>query len=80
MRADSGNPEKFQQFVMLVMNAAKKTIPRGFRKSYIPEWTAETERLYREYQKSGNSDVATKLLDSLDQLRQSKMGQADGVL
>lgn len=58
------------------MNASKKaatvSIPRGYRQEYIPCWTAESDRLYDEFCRSGDPDVADDLLHSLDNSRNEK--------
>lgn len=39
-------------FQKLMHKAAKANIPRGFRKSYLPDWSAKSEKLYKEYNTS----------------------------
>ena len=39
---------------------------RSFRKVYTHCWTAETERLLKEHNKTGNPDVVQALIEPLD--------------
>lgn len=62
----------YNRFTGAVIAAAKKTIPRGFRKQYVPCWNSETERLYKEFCESGENEVADELIHSLDNARKEK--------
>lgn len=42
-------PTNYKKIVDLILATAKKTIPRGFRKAYVPGWNEECERLYNEF-------------------------------
>lgn len=64
--------KNYNRFVGAVLAAAKKAIPRGFRREYVPCWNLETERLYKEYCESGDSEVADDLIHSLDNARKVK--------
>lgn len=66
------NIENYSRFVRAVTSTAKKFIPRGFRKSYVPGWNAESDRLYKEFLESGQSEIAEDLLYSLDLNRKEK--------
>jgi hypothetical protein len=68
-------PENYDRFVGLVIGAAKKNIPRGHRKTYIPGWTTQCEELYASYQLSRNQDTADNLLSLLDKARREKWAQ-----
>lgn len=61
-----------KRFTKMVTNVAKKTIPRGFRKEYIPRWTEETTRLYAEFEASGDTEIDEDLLQSLDNARRQR--------
>lgn len=56
----------YSRFPKLVINSAKKTIPRGFRKEYIPSWNQECETLYTSFKQSSNSNDAKKTLEAID--------------
>ena len=63
----------YQDFCNTIKKAAKKTIPRGYRKNYIPCWDAEYESLYKTFLQSPQDDnsslTATALLSKLDRKR-----------
>lgn len=69
------NPENFKRFVGVIKSAARKTIPRGFRKDYIPCWSTENERCYRDYQLNPTTDKADRILSSLNKNRKEKWDQ-----
>ncbi|KAG5886721.1 hypothetical protein JTB14_030787 [Gonioctena quinquepunctata] len=56
----------------LPFGSAKKTIPRGYRKEYVPGWNDECEREYRNFQESGDRDIADNLLHNLNAVRREK--------
>ncbi|CAM5121155.1 unnamed protein product [Eretmochelys imbricata] len=58
-------PRNFGHFTNILKSSAKKYIPRGHHKTFTPCWTKESEPLLREYEKNGNPDKATALLESL---------------
>ena len=45
----SPNIENYSRFLNAVTSTAKKFIPRGSRKEYVPGWNAESDRLYEEF-------------------------------
>ena len=63
----------YSDFRTLLKAAAKDSIPRGYRKSYIPNWDTECEKRYKSYlQSEGTSEqqkYATALFDYLDSKR-----------
>ena len=61
--------ENYQRFCKLIITKAKKYIPRGVRKSYIPCWTNESEALFKKYKESGDPDTGKKLMTSLKEGR-----------
>ena len=61
--------ENYQRFCKPIINKAKKYIPRGVRKSYIPCWTNESEALFKKYKESGDPDTGKKLMTSLKEGR-----------
>ena len=70
----------YQDFCNTFKKAAKKTIPRGYRNTYIPCWDAECESLYKTFLQSpqGNysSLAATTLLAKLDRKRRDRWSVA----
>lgn len=62
----------FERFVGLVIATAKKCIPRGFRKEYIPCWNEDSDRLYEEFHNNPNPEIADELVKSLDDARKSE--------
>lgn len=68
----------YNRFVKAVITTAKKYIPRGFRREYIPGWNAETEQLYQEFQNNGDSEIADELLNRLDTERLNKWKETTG--
>ena len=61
--------ENYQRFCKLIITKAKKYIPRGVRKSYIPCWTNESEALFKKYKESGDPDTGKKLMMPLKEGR-----------
>ena len=63
----------YQDFCNTIKKAAKKTIPRGYRKNYILRWYAKCESLYKPFLYSPQGDdsslTATALLAKLDRKR-----------
>jgi hypothetical protein len=62
----------YNRFVGAVIATAKKHIPRGYRKQYIPGWSKKSEDLYKEFVESGDSEIADDLVTSLDLARRQK--------
>ena len=66
----------YSEFTTLLKAAAKDSIPRGYRKSYIPNWDTECEKRYKAYlQSEGTSEQqknATALFDYLDSKRHER--------
>lgn len=65
-------PKNYERFTNLIVNTAKKCVPRGYRKEYIPCWNEETDRLYNEFQETEDPETAKELLKSLDEARKQK--------
>ncbi|XP_072390744.1 uncharacterized protein [Diabrotica undecimpunctata] len=63
----------YHRFLGMVISIAKKHIPRGFRKEYIPGWTEESQKLYDEFLKSEDPETGDNLLKSLDSTRLNKL-------
>lgn len=60
------------RFTRLAINIAKKCIPRGYRKEYIPCWNEDSDRLYAEFQDNDDPETAKELLKSLDEARKQR--------
>lgn len=65
----------YGRFIGAVISTAKKCIPRGYRKEYIPGWSQNSDTLYHNYLKTGDQDIAEQLLSSLDAARQQKWSE-----
>lgn len=65
-------PKNYNRFANLVISTAKKCIPRGYRKEYIPCWNEDSDRLYTEFQENEDPDTAKELLKSLDIARKER--------
>ena len=65
----------YARFIGAVINAAKRNIPRGFRKTYIPGWNRVCDELHNTYQLSFCQQTATNLLKELDEHRQKTWGE-----
>lgn len=64
--------ENYDRFVKLTINTAKKYIPRGFRKEYVPCWNEDSDRLYEELKNSYDPETAKELLRTLDDARRAR--------
>lgn len=62
--------EAFQRLLGAIHKAAHASIPRGFRRAYIPCLTEECSALLRQFEQSKDPDVADHLIESLDAARQ----------
>ncbi|KAG5873381.1 hypothetical protein JTB14_026450 [Gonioctena quinquepunctata] len=58
VRSIEPKAKNHHRFVGMVLAIAKKHIPRGFRKEYIPCWTEESQQLYDEFVESGDPEIA----------------------
>ena len=64
--------ESYTRFTGAIMKAAQHSIPRGFRPTYIPCLDEECQDLLKQYEESGDPDVADHLIESLDAARQHR--------
>uniref|UniRef100_H3B5Q2 Endonuclease/exonuclease/phosphatase domain-containing protein n=1 Tax=Latimeria chalumnae TaxID=7897 RepID=H3B5Q2_LATCH len=64
--------DAFNRFIGIIKAAAKHSIPWGFRKTYIPCWTEESEAHYQEYLLNKNPAIATAMLESLNSARRER--------
>jgi hypothetical protein len=67
---------KLCEILRLLFMAAKKSIPRGHRKNYVPCWSAECDRLLEEYKASPSDELANRLIIKLDEGRRSRWMEA----
>lgn len=58
--------EEFEWFIRIVIATAKEIIPKSFRREFIPGWTEDTESLFRNFNYSGDSEIAVELLYTLN--------------
>jgi len=64
--------EAYTRFSGALMKAAHSAIPRGFRPAYIPCMDAECSALLKQYEESGDPDIADHLIESLDAARRQR--------
>lgn len=62
----------YNRFVGAVICTAKKCIPRGYRKEYIPGWTQQSEELYKKFCDTNENEIADELLHSIDAARRAE--------
>uniref|UniRef100_H2ZRZ0 Endonuclease/exonuclease/phosphatase domain-containing protein n=1 Tax=Latimeria chalumnae TaxID=7897 RepID=H2ZRZ0_LATCH len=72
--------EAYMRFTKAIYKVATKSIPRGCYKIYIPCLDEECAELLKQYEESGNPDIATHLLDSLNAPRRTRWEQATAEL
>lgn len=64
--------QNYNRFCKAVWSSAKKSIPRGYRKEYIPGWNKECDTLYHQYLENGDQKLGDALLTKLDEARRAK--------
>lgn len=62
----------YTRFIKLVHSIAKKHIPRGFRKNYIPGWNKKCDVLYKEFLNNNDQSIADELIKTIDESRREK--------
>ena len=67
--------ENYDRFVKILIAIGKKTVPRGYRKEYIPCWTEESDRSYEQLLEDDSPATAKELLKSLDEARWTNWSQ-----
>ena len=55
-----------------MQKAARHSIPRGFRPTYTPCVDEECQDLLKQYEESGDPDIADHLIESLDAARRDR--------
>lgn len=66
-------PSSYDSFVDAVSKAAKKSIPRGFRRIYIPGWNEDCENIFNEFKETQNPSKANDLMNLLNEQRRKKL-------
>jgi Reverse transcriptase (RNA-dependent DNA polymerase)/Endonuclease-reverse transcriptase len=64
--------EAFSRFYSAVRKSALKSIPRGFRPSYIPCMDSECVELLEQYEATNDSSIADHLIDCLNIARSQR--------
>ena len=64
--------EAYKRFQGAIFSAATAAIPRGCRPVYTPCLDAECQALLKEYEESGEPDIADHLIESLDAGRRKR--------
>ncbi len=64
--------KNYGRFLGVIKSAAKSSIPRGFRKKYIPGWTPEMDEMLREFEESGDPEIGDELLELLMAAKRTK--------
>lgn len=62
----------YERFIGVIKTVAKKHIPRGFRKTFIPTWDKDCEQLFEDYQKTRDYEIADKMLKTLNNNRKQR--------
>jgi hypothetical protein len=65
----------YNRFTGAIISSAKKHVPRGFRREYIPAWDKTCEELYKRYQETHETTVAEELLQALNRGRQERWNE-----
>src|SRR5207249_4053724 len=64
--------EAYKRFTGALFKAARSSIPRGFRPTYIPCMDSESAALLKQFEESGDPEVADHLMDSLNAARRQR--------
>lgn len=72
------NIDCYEHFLGIVKGAAKKSVPRGYRKRYIPCWTPEMEELYKRFEEQDDDEISDRLLELLRAARLAKWQSRKG--
>jgi hypothetical protein len=67
--------DTYDRFSNAIIAAAKRHIPRGFRKDYVPGWNERCDDLYDEYNLTHDRPLADQLLQELNDQRKKKWEQ-----
>jgi len=64
--------ESYQRFCGATQKAARHSIPRGFHPTYTLCLVEECQDLMKQYEESGDPDIADHLIESLDTARRHR--------
>ena len=64
--------ESYQRFCGAMPKAARHSIPQGFRPMYFPCLDKECQDLLKQYEESGDPDIADHLIESLNAARRHR--------
>ena len=67
--------EQYEEFRLLIIEAAKKNIPRGCRESYIPGLSEQNKQIYQEYMQAYEEDSFSKNTMELGENLMSSLSQ-----
>ena len=71
-----GTDQAYSDFCNILIKAATNSIPRGFRRHYIPTWDEECDAIYNQFLRSEPGDLAStkasELTDCLDRKRRKR--------
>lgn len=62
----------YERFMGVIKTVAKKHIPRGFRKTFIPTWKKNCEQLFEDFQSTRDYEIADKMLKILNNNRKQR--------
>lgn len=62
----------YERFIGVIKMVAKKHIPKGFRKMFIPTWDKDCEQLFEDFQRTRDYEIADKMLKTLNNNRKQR--------
>jgi len=62
----------YKRFIGVIKTVAKKHIPRGFRKTFIPTWDKNCEQLFEDFQRTRDYEIVDKMLKVLNNNRKQR--------
>lgn len=62
----------FDPFTNAIISVAKKNIPRGFRKDYVPGWSEYCEEIFEEFNNTGDPELEKELINALNENKREK--------
>jgi len=62
----------YESFIEVIKTVAKKHIPRGFRKTFIPTCGKNCEQLFEDFQRTRDYEIADKMLKILNNNRKQR--------
>ena len=64
--------KSYQHFCGAMQKAAHHSIPQGFHSTYTPCLDEDCQDLLKQYEESGDPDIADHLIESLDAARRNR--------